>query len=315
MKKPENRAHFNMSYAALYQLGDKAVKLIERDSTELAAFGIEEDYKNHIKEKTTELKNYPTDEEFQGLVSVSTEDKNKLADEIRVSISAIAVRIKNAFGIGSAEYKYFGFHKLYRLSDCDLHRRGKMVVSAANKYFDVLSERGFKEEDITELTNIVDAFDASIYNKYDAVTKRDVSTEERLVLSNELYKLISEVFDYGKNYWYTRKEAKYNDYIIYDITPSSPRPNIKVAAGTTISVSEEHAQAQIIFEIKNKGKAALTFFTANNANAAIPAKAQTLEPKETQILKAETISNGTYGKLIAVNTSDTDGKFTFAVIE
>ena len=80
------------------------------------------------------------------------------------------------------------FHKLYRLSDCDLHRRGKMVVSAANKYFDVLSERGFREEDITELANIVDAFDASIYNKYDAVTKRDVSTEERLVLSNALYK-------------------------------------------------------------------------------------------------------------------------------
>ena len=44
-------------------------------------------------------------------------------------------------------------------------------------------------------------------------------TRDRAILGNELYALIVEMFNAGKNYWFSRNEAKYKDYVIYN-TPS-----------------------------------------------------------------------------------------------
>ena len=50
-------------------------------------------------------------------------------------------------------------------------------------------------------------------------------------------------------------------------------------------------------------------------DAEIPENASDLEANETQIMKTENISNGTYHMLIAANNSGTDGKFSFGMIE
>ena len=75
----------------------------------------------------------------------------------------------------------------------------------------------------------------------DAIRLRDNATEDRIELGNELYKKIVELFDFGKDYWITRDEAKYNDYIISD-TPSGSNTAVReadVPAGATLNIDVE----------------------------------------------------------------------------
>jgi hypothetical protein len=51
------------------------------------------------------------------------------------------------------------------------------------------------------------------------------------LLGNALYGKITEFFGFGKDYWASRDESKYNDYIIYN-TPTGQKP----AAGTVGSI-------------------------------------------------------------------------------
>ena len=315
MKKNELKTIFKMAYSALMQLGDKAVMLISRDATELASYGVDEPMKNNVIDKTLLLKEMPTDEELLAEVSVKTEEKNELSDAIRNAIRTITIRAKNVYGDKSAKYKRFGIKDIDKMTDDELYRCAKRVSRTATGYLPELAPKGLTEAEITELTNKAESFDDIIDAKDEAVRIRDIATEERVGLSNELYKLISEVFDYGKNYWYTREEAKYNDYIIYDTPNGTTKPTIKVAAGTIVTLIEEGVEILTVFEIENTGNAQISFYVADNADAQMPDNAETLEPKETRILKAENISDGTYGKLIAANKSDTDGQITFIEVK
>ncbi len=216
MKKNEFKPDFHMPYSALMQLGDKAVLLAQRDSAALSLYGINEEYINLLKEKTRALKDMPTDEELLAPVSISTAEKNDTADAIRTAVRSIMIRAKIVYGYNSPEYNYFGVKGLDRMNDNALHRCAKSVARTAEENLTVLSEKGLTQEEITALKNRTQDFDHCIDTKDEAVRKRDMATAQRLMLGNELYKLITEVFDYGKDYWYSRDEAKYNDYIIYD---------------------------------------------------------------------------------------------------
>lgn len=216
MQKNEYRPDFHMPYSALMQLGDKAVLLAQRDIAVLSLYGINEEYINILKEKTLALKDMPTDEELLARVSIGTAEKNDTADAIRTAVRSIMIRAKIVYGYNSAEYNYFGVKELDRMNDNELLRCAKSVARIAEENLTALSEKGLTQKEITALYNRTQDFDNNIDAKDTAVSKRDIATAQRLELGNELYQLITEVFDYGKDYWYSRAEAKYNDYIIYE---------------------------------------------------------------------------------------------------
>ena len=96
----------------------------------------------------------------------------------------------------------------------------------ATKYLPSLTEKGLTQTIIDNLSTILLAFDSSIDSKAAAIENRDESTQERITIANTLYSQIAEVFDYGKEYYYPRDEAKYNDYIIYDSPSSNSSENM-----------------------------------------------------------------------------------------
>ena len=73
--------------------------------------------------------------------------------------------------------------------------------------------------------NMDQAWDEQQYKTY----LRNSVTHDRLLLANELYSRIMELYDYGKNYWVTRNYAYYQDYIIYD-TPKHKSKKAKKKA-------------------------------------------------------------------------------------
>jgi len=216
MKDEEHSSNFRFSYGYLMQLGDEADSLIERDAAELASYGVDAAKRTLIATKTQELKDMPTDEELKGLVGIKTEAKDLKADELMVFVRDVMVRVRNAFGEESRIYIRFAVGSMTQLRDNDLYKCAKRVSRMSTVYITELTPFGVTPIMLTALDALAVEFDDAIDDKEDAVRERDISTQERVTLANELYELIVEVYDYGKTYWYTRDEAKYNDYIIYD---------------------------------------------------------------------------------------------------
>lgn len=224
MKQEEIRPIFNFSYAQLTQLGDKAERLILRDLNDLALYGIDANIANSIAAQTLAFKKYPTDYELVGLVSEATKHKDNIRDQMHVMISSIMIRVKNKYGIGSPTYKRFGASELSNQSDEEIVHTARRVIRLSTEYLPSLAEKGLTQTIIDSLNSILLTFDNSIDAKAAAIDTRDESTQKRITIANALYTQISEVFDYGKDYYYTRDEAKYNDYIIYD-NPTSNLPD------------------------------------------------------------------------------------------
>lgn len=221
MKSEELKPIFTLTYADLMQLGDKTERLIKRDSADLALYGVDNGILNNIALLTKTFKEYPSDAELLGLVSEATKDKDEKRTIIHIQISAIMIRVKNKFGISSATYKRFSTSELSNLSDEEMVHTARRVVRLATEYLPALSEKGLTQDMIDTLSTDTVIFDNSIDAKASAVEIRDRSTQERVTIANNLYTAISEIFDYGKEHYYTRDEAKYNDYLIYEYSTDS----------------------------------------------------------------------------------------------
>lgn len=234
MRKSEVKPIFNQSFADLMQLGDKADDLMERDAVELLPYGVDATFRSDTATLTQDLKDFPTDEELQGAAAEQTEIKNESADVVKVLIRSVMVRAKNAFGESSAKYRRFGTKGLDELTDNDLLKCGKRVVRIATLFQVPLAAKGLTVAMITDLSDKAVIFDNAIDAQDDAIRQRDSATEDRIELGNALYKKIMELFDFGKDYWITRDEAKYNDYVLYDTPPADDLFFDGTIAGMTV---------------------------------------------------------------------------------
>ena len=222
MKKTVASFNFKFSYADLIGLGEKTKSLMGRDQAELLTYNINERDRAAVSEATSELQDLPTDDEYKGTIIEFTTTKDKLADEVKVGIRTIMVRVADAFGENSGIYRRFGTAGLSKLTDLDLLQCCKRVLRMANEYMAQLQAKGLTAQMIEGLNTNCTQFDLAIATKEDAVLAREVATEHRITLANDLYTRIVRISGFGKDYWYTRNEAKYNDYIIYD-TPTGTK--------------------------------------------------------------------------------------------
>jgi hypothetical protein len=232
MKKTVATFNFKFSYAGLIGLGEKTKSLLSRDQAELLTYSISEQDRTAVAEATTELQNLPTDDEFKGTIVEFTTTKDLLADEVKVGIRTIMVRVADAFGENSGTYRRFGTAGLSKLADLDLLQCCKRVLRMANSYTAQLLAKGLTADMIASLDSKCTQFDLAIAAKEDAVLAREVATEHRVTLANDLYARIARISGFGKDYWYTRNEAKYNDYVIYDTptgTKDAPVPPVTPA--------------------------------------------------------------------------------------
>jgi len=288
MKKKEPKKDFKFSYAGLEQLGDKADELMERDATELADYGVTAVYRADVAAKTQALKDYPTDEELLGDATEATELKDAAADALKVEIRGVMVRVKKLFKEGSATYNRFGTKGMDKLADNELVRCGRRVKRMAMKYATLLAQKGLTAAMIGALDMATQLLDDAVDAQDTAIRARNEATQERVEMANVLYHIIVELFDSGKDYWYTRNEAKYNDYIIYDTPGGGATPPVSVTvdgtvlAGSTVNVVSDLHAASVV-EVSNNGTS--DFVVCTTATVADPCTSgTTVQPGETVTL-------------------------------
>ncbi len=205
-----------MTHSELSRRASNAVSLMTRDAVEMAKYGITEATKIEIKNLRTAWDDYPTDIELKADVGFAVEERNTVEDQVKVAVREIMLRAKLEYGLNSAKYRQFGTKGLNKMDADALNRCAERVVSVATLLLGELANQGLTQAMIDELNDFNTTFEAKIREKNAADKARDGATEGRVKLGNALYKKINEVFDVGKNYWVTRSEAKYNDYILYD---------------------------------------------------------------------------------------------------
>jgi len=308
MKKEEPKTDFNFSYAALEQLGDKADDLMDRDATELADYGVDATYRTDLAAKTQALKEHPTDEELQGTVSEATEIKNAASDTLKVSIRGVMVRVKQVFKVGSAKYKQFGTKGLDDMTVNELVRCGRRVSRMATKYLTELAPKGVTATMITDLDTLIGAMDDAIDDLDTANRDRNVATQERVDMANDLYANIVELFDFGKDHWYTRSEAKYNDYIIYNVAGGGATPPATVIEGTVaantteVVVSELDENAEVT--INNTGTVPFIICGSDNDTPDPCAEGETLNPSDEVIYEGGSSSTGPLPAYLKITNAD-----------
>jgi hypothetical protein len=230
MKENEPVIDFRFSFGSLAQLGDKASGLAERDSAELAAYGVDDTFKTNLATQTQALKDCPSDEEYEGNVKDLTEKKDLSVDAIKVAIREIMARVINVFPVGSGKWLRFHTEGLNEMDDPNLIKCGYRVVRMATLFSAQLLVKGVTPEMIQDLKDLTTTYDDDYDAQQDAKLERRSATRDRVLLANGLYHLIVELFGYGKNYWVTRDSAKYKDYIIYNTPSGNPELSGKVGS-------------------------------------------------------------------------------------
>lgn len=219
MEEKQISNKFKFSYGFLEHLGNTCISAYERDFAILESYGINAAFKESVETKLDELRNFGDDIEFAGLSIDLCETKDKYAGELRVMIRTVMSRVENIFKPGSSKWKRFDTKHLSHMNDQLLSRCGFRVVRICNIFLAQLGPKGVTPELLAELQELSVKFYNSWDEFHDAELNRICVATERVMLANELYDLITEMFRCGKDYWSSRNEAKYRAYIIYD-TPS-----------------------------------------------------------------------------------------------
>lgn len=223
MRKSIVHPIFRMAFSALEQLGDTCQNLMIRDATPLLTYGVDATTVATIKALTIDLKDCPTDEELKAAIGMAVEKRDKKGDEVKVGVREIMIRAKSGYGENTSAYRAFGTKGMDDLTASDLCRCARRVVRVANLCLTDLASKGLTQAMIDDLEDKNTEFDTLIDAKVDADHARDGATSARVKKGNALYAAITEVYDFGKNYWITRDEAMYNDYVIYN-TPDMKAP-------------------------------------------------------------------------------------------
>jgi hypothetical protein len=207
--------NFNFPIAELVQRGDKCGAGMERDAEQFAAYGSTPEHLAFLKETTAQLKAFPTDQYYEGLQKLATDEKRQARDSLEIRINDLRNRVKLTYGNKSMQYSLFHFKAVSLFNDSELVQHASHVINVASNYLEPLGGRQVTQTTLDEIEGDGDVLDDAIDNQDKAHTERRLKSQERIVLANKLYKMISKACDIGKMVWKNKNEAYYTDYVIY----------------------------------------------------------------------------------------------------
>lgn len=228
MAKKATTPNFNFSKDVLIQTAKTKAGFIERDAAEFGNYNVTDTNVVAFREKITELEDSPVDVEVTGTQAVETEIKDAAAVKLKDAIRGIMSRARNKFGEDSARYRKFDTKGLSEMGDPELLRCARTVHRVGTAFLPELASEGLTENHLTELLALRTEFDTADVAQEEAMANRDIATEDRAILANELYAMLVKFCNTGKTIWASKNEARYNDYVIYNTPSGQPQPDAVV---------------------------------------------------------------------------------------
>jgi len=220
-KKVETRL-YSMSDADLKQTADFVFNLVTRDLGDFGRRNVTADTLTDLQALINNFDDVQTDEELQGIVMDATQAKDVLAEDLRKKIRTIRNMAELEYN-NKGKYNSFGFEDMANMNDNELYRLAKRVVRVSTTLLSDLGNQGLVEADITDLSTAAALFDTAIDAQHSAIENRDLATEARVTIGNELWDELTRLCSIGKSIYEDTDEARYNDYVL---TASAPAGNV-----------------------------------------------------------------------------------------
>jgi hypothetical protein len=211
----DNNTLFNFPIAELCQRSDKLQASYLRDEAEFINYGYSAETAATLSEKTEMVKQFPSDDYYEGEQRIVTNAKNTARENLINNICDLRNRARLTYGSNSVDYKAFNFKHITEISDNELVQRALHINQVATSRLEILAGRMVTQANLDDIMSGRKLLDDQIDQQALAVTTRREKKLERTRLANDLYKLLSEVCEVGKIIWKGKNEAYYLDYVIY----------------------------------------------------------------------------------------------------
>jgi len=215
MNKKKPIRTYKMQDVELYELCRVTAVIIEQDLEHFLPYGVSMEELETFRATSEVFGNETSDRMLVAQKSVLTEEKDAVAEDLRVAMREMMQRVENKFGVHTATYRKFGTELLSRKTDYELLIIARRVFRAGTKLLPELASKGVTEAMLNNIMDLRNKMEDLKIDIEDAITDRDVLQEERVRKGNALYAELVDLCGTGRTIWETKSEARYNDYIIY----------------------------------------------------------------------------------------------------
>jgi len=236
-KQKEEVREFNFADGVLAQLTDKVILNGTRDSVQLIPLGVTAARLSTLQDKRDDFMELPDDEEMKGLVGEKVETKDASIVACEGYIRNIRRMAGNIFGEKSATFRRFGFEGINELEEVRRIKAFLRVWRQATAYETELAPEGLTAVILLAFKDAIKKFDDDFDAVDAAVEQRDKATQTRIVAGNEIYREVVKIAKTGKDYWFDKDEAYYNDYVIYTSEGVS-KFNLEITAGGVLNLKD-----------------------------------------------------------------------------
>lgn len=216
MKKQATHRKYNFADADLYLQCIERIRDAKRDIVHFEAYGYPLQRLEKFFQACEAFKVLPNDDELVGDQMVTTEKKDKAAEQLRSAIRSLMTRVAIKYPVKTGRYRKFGTIKLGDMSDAQLLFCGRRVVRVARQQMDFLAEVGVNDAVIQRISESTQAFEVALNIQQDKVADRDIAVEHRTDKGNHLYVELVTLCNIGKDIWAERDPLKYESYCLYE---------------------------------------------------------------------------------------------------
>lgn len=226
MKKNEVRKiGSGFTFAELIMISGKMNKVFKRDEELLLKAGLTTEVLTSFEKKSSELQNIPSDLEMETLKMCATDEKNKLAGELKNELKRFTLLAKQVYAGKSRMLNIYTFKSPSKMSDCELSHNSWIVANFTKRNISDFDEVNISVADCDALIANQEVFKYKFIDINEKINERDDATEERWLRANEVYSEMMRISEFGKFVWENVSESKYNDYVIYPSSSNSEDKN------------------------------------------------------------------------------------------
>jgi hypothetical protein len=189
--------------------------LIIRDIEEFEKYGVTAAQATELDSLCEELKNFPIDTAYFYDYVISIEERDAIIKDLRAIIKSMAMRVELKWGKRSPKYRWMGMSDLIKISVETFVARARIIHTFMTENLSELTAEGLTQAMLDNLDAKILELNAAISQALEKENLRQEKTKERIILSNQIYKLVSKYCEIGKMSWSNTNPAKYNDYLIY----------------------------------------------------------------------------------------------------
>ncbi len=211
----EIKSKGNLKRTELVFKSREMIDFLKRDQKELLSYGVTIDRIAKFEHKLGKALSLDVDVLLAEDKVSASEKKSGAREQLMSKLKLISILLKDVYDKQMAEYRYYGLILIERKKDADLALITRRLIKLLTKRKESLTDGGITEALIEIVQKLNDDFMDSIDDKKDMVGRRDIATEKRTLIFNELYEELSKFSEIGKSHWRYIDKDKYEEYKLY----------------------------------------------------------------------------------------------------